>query len=104
MRLRQGYGARCKKIFIMELFLALPFLLIPLVFPFIAGVMAQDSGRSFRLWFWLAIPFPVITHIILLCLPDKTKKPVYAAVVVENDEVFDHLFIEESKEVVSNCA
>jgi hypothetical protein len=88
----------------MELLLAIPFLLIPLVFPFIAGVMAQDSGRSFRLWFWLAIPFPVIAHIILLCLPDKNKKPAYEAVVVENGEIFDHLFIEETRETISNCA
>ena len=82
----------------MEFFLTIPFLLVPLLFPFTAGLIAQDAGRSFRLWFWLAIPFPIITHIVLLCLPDKTKSPKYKAMVVENDEVFDHLFIEEVKE------
>jgi hypothetical protein len=85
----------------MEFFLTIPFLLVPLLFPFTAGLIAKDAGRSFHLWFWLAVPFPIITHILLLCLPDKSKKQTYTAVVVENDEVFDHLFIEEVKEPVT---
>lgn len=78
----------------MELLFALPFLMLPLVFPVIAGILAKNSGRSFRFWFWISFLLPFISCIILLCLRDKSKE----SVAVENENVLDHLF--EEKEIV----
>lgn len=73
----------------MELIFALPFLLLPLAFPVIAGCMARSFGRSYRFWFWISFLLPVVSCIILLCLPNKKK----SLTAVENDELYDHLFV-----------
>jgi len=77
----------------MEFVFALPLLFIPLVMPFIAGQMAKSFGRKFWPWFLIGIPLPFIANIILLCLPDKTKKKTNGLKAVENDKIFNHLFI-----------
>jgi MFS family permease len=77
----------------MEFILALPLLFIPLVLPFIAGQMAKSFGRKFWPWFLIGIVLPFIANIILLCLPDKSKKKTNGLKAVENDKIFDHLFI-----------
>ena len=78
----------------MEVVLALPLLCIPFLIPFVTGQMAVSFGRKFWPWFFLGFPLPFIACIILLCLPDKKKKKITEAIkAVENDEVFDHLFI-----------
>jgi hypothetical protein len=58
----------------MEVVFGLPLLLIPFVLPIVAGLMAKSFGRKFWPWFFIGIPLPFIANIILLCLPDKTKK------------------------------
>lgn len=58
----------------MEFIFALPILFIPFVFPVIGGVMAKCFGRKFWVWFWLSVPLPFISLIILLSLPDKSKR------------------------------
>jgi hypothetical protein len=58
----------------MEFVFAFPFLLLPLILPFIAGQMAKSFGRKFWPWFFIAIPLPLIANIILACLPDKSKE------------------------------
>ena len=58
----------------MEVVFAIPFLLIPLLLPVATGLMAKNFGRKFWPWFFLGIPLPFIANIILLCLPDKSKK------------------------------
>jgi hypothetical protein len=60
----------------MEVVFALPLLLIPIALPFLAGMIARQFGRSYKLWFWISIPFPFVAHMILLCLPDLNKKIV----------------------------
>lgn len=57
----------------MEVVFALPLLLIPIGLPFLAGMIAQQFGRSYKFWFWISIPFPFIAHLILLSLPDLNK-------------------------------
>ena len=69
----------------MEFLFALPILFIPLFFPLIGGLMAQCYGRKFWLWFWLSIPLPFISLIILLSLPDRSKQEK-AGSVCEADE------------------
>lgn len=73
----------------MEFAFALPLILIPLAFPIMAGLMALNFGRRFWPWFWISFLLPFISCFILLCLPDKRKKPL----PVENEEVFEHLFL-----------
>ena len=74
----------------MEFIFAFPFLLLPLAFPLIAGLMARSFGKSFRFWFWISFLIPFISCLILLCLPEKEEK----ISAVENEELFDHLFEE----------
>jgi len=76
----------------MEFVFALPLAFTPFIIPLITGLMAKNLGRKFWPWFFIGIPLPLIANIILLCLPDKTKK-IIELNVVENDELFDHLFI-----------
>jgi MFS family permease len=82
----------------MEFVFALPLLFIPLVMPLIAGQMAKSFGRKFWPWFFIGIPLPFITNIILLCLPDKTKKKTNELKGVENEKISDHLFITEESQ------
>ena len=78
----------------MEVVISLPFLCLPLVFPTMAGLMAISFGRKFWPWFFIGIPLPMIANVILLCLPDKIKKkPALQPVPLENENLFDHLFI-----------
>jgi MFS family permease len=77
----------------MEVVFALPLLFIPFVMPFIAGQMAKSFGRKFWPWFLIGIPLPFIANIILLCLPDKSKQKPPALKSVDNEKIFDHLFI-----------
>lgn len=74
----------------MEFVFALPLVLLPLVLPYLAGQMAKSFGRKFWPWFFLGIPLPIITHIILLCLPDKSKEK---QTTFNNQKSMNHLFI-----------
>jgi len=58
----------------MEVVFALPLLLLPLFLPFVTGKMAESFGRKFWPWFFIGIPLPLVANIILLCLPDKSKR------------------------------
>jgi hypothetical protein len=58
----------------MEVLFSLPILIIPFILPMIAGLMAKTYGRSFWTWFLIGLPLPLIANVILLCLPDRTKK------------------------------
>jgi len=44
------------------------------IFPTIAGNLARQMGRPFRVWFIIGFFLPVITIFILFLLPDKSKK------------------------------
>jgi hypothetical protein len=58
----------------MEVVFALPLLLLPFFLPFVTGQMAKSFGRKFWPWFLIGIPLPLVANIILLCLPDKSKR------------------------------
>ncbi|HEX7844405.1 MAG TPA: hypothetical protein VF476_01320 [Chitinophagaceae bacterium] len=58
----------------MEVVFSLPILIIPAIFPFVAGSMAKCFGRKFWTWFLIGIPLPFIANLILLCLPDRSVK------------------------------
>jgi hypothetical protein len=73
----------------MEVVFAIPLLFIPLAMPMIAGLMAKSFGRKFWPWFLVGIPLPFIANIILLCLPDKSKKETTCLTVVKNEERSD---------------
>jgi hypothetical protein len=60
----------------MEVLFALPIIMGVIFLPMVAGFMAQSFGRRFWLWFWIAVPFPMIAHCILICLPEKPKEVV----------------------------
>jgi hypothetical protein len=48
-------------------------LILSLVLPLQAGIMARSFGRNFWLWFFVTLPLPVIANYILLCLGDKPE-------------------------------
>jgi hypothetical protein len=54
-------------------------LILALLLPLQAGIMARSFGRNFWLWFVITLPLPVIGNYILLCLGDKeeTKQSVH---------------------------
>ena len=71
---------------------------IPLFFPLIGGLMAKSFGRSFWVWFFISCLLPFVSCFILVCLPYKKKKQQdQTSEVVENDEIFNHLFEEANK-------
>ena len=74
----------------MEFVFALPLLFLPLVMPFLAGQMAKGFGRKFWPWFFVGIPLPFIANIILLCLPDKSKKK---ETIIKNQTPLKQIFI-----------
>ena len=69
----------------MEFLFAIPILFIPFLIPVIGGCMAKCFGRKFWTWFWISLPLPFISFIILLSLPDKSKQRDSAR-VIETDE------------------
>ena len=58
----------------MEVVFALPIIFIPFIMPLITGLMAKSFGRKFWPWFFIGIPLPFIANVVLLCLPDNSKK------------------------------
>ena len=86
----------------MEFVFAIPLLFTPFMMPLITGLMAKNFGRKFWLWFFLGLLLPFIAAIVLLCLPDKSKRKVVELRPVENDEVFDYLFITKNQNQFAN--
>jgi hypothetical protein len=58
---------------IIEFILHIP-LLLTILQSLLSGIMAKSFNRKFWTWFIIAIPLPLISSIILLCLPDKQKE------------------------------
>jgi hypothetical protein len=57
------------------------------------AALAEDIGKSYWAWFILGLFLPLVAMGILFCLPRKRKKHAPELRAVENDEIFDHLFI-----------
>jgi hypothetical protein len=69
----------------MEYILAIPLFVIPLIFTLACAHIAKCSGRKFWVWFCISVLLPVISLIILISLPDRTKQSTMA-LAYETDE------------------
>ena len=58
----------------MEFILISTVFIILLIFPIAGGCTARSFGRKFWLWLWIFMPFPFITPIILISLPDMGRR------------------------------
>lgn len=67
-----------------------------LLIPVLTGAIAVKRGRKFWPWFMAGIMISLVANIILLCLPVKSKRKTTCLRAVENDEAFDHLFINKN--------
>lgn len=85
----------------MKFILGYSLLLVPLFWPIITGIMAKTYGRPFWKWFFIAIPLPLIAALVLLFLPDQSKKKTQVN-PLENDEVFNYLFDREQEKQIVN--
>lgn len=81
----------------MKLLLALPVAVFTFLLPLITGVAVRATPNKFWLWFYAGIPLLFIVSVILFCAVEKpgTKKEYKRP--VENDELFDHLFVNKNK-------
>ena len=69
--------------------LTLPIIILAFLLPMVTGLIAQ----KYWLWFFISIPLALVASFILVCRPGisaGTKKTISP---VQNDEIFDHLFI-----------
>lgn len=90
---------RFNKINFMEL-IGLLILAIPLCFPILGGLCAISFGRNFWVWFFISFFLPFVSCFIIVCLPNKRKKQTAGmARVVENEELYDHLFDERNSKI-----
>ena len=55
-----------------EIILA-PLLLTIIAPQMIAAFYARSVGRSFWFWFWISFLIPVISIVVLMCLPEKEE-------------------------------
>ncbi len=58
-----------------------------------AGLIEQE----YWLWFYISIPLALIASLILVCLPGMPAKTKGKLSQVENEEIFDHLFIHKTR-------
>lgn len=72
-----------------------PLLFTVVAIPYLTGVVATSYGRKFWPWFFLGILLPVLSIIIVVFMPDKSK--TLRTQVVENEELFDHLFLKNGR-------
>jgi hypothetical protein len=81
----------------MKFLLAVPLLIFAFFLPLITALMVKDSPYKFWLWFYISIPLLFVTNVIIICLPAISRKKVEKLNPVENEEIFDHLFIAKNK-------
>jgi len=83
----------------MEFVFLMALVLISLRISFVTAETAERFCKSYWMWFVIGLLLPFIAVAILYCLPRKTEKKITELRAVENDEIFDHLFIpKHSKE------
>ena len=83
----------------MKFLLAVPLLIFAFLLPLITGVMAENSTYKFWLWFYTSIPLLFVAGMIVICLPAISRKKARKLNPVENEEIFDHLFIGKKKAI-----
>ena len=72
--------------------------LLPVFVPFITGRIAKARRRKYWSWFLAGFFCPLPALVILVCLPTKIKITRRVVRPVENEELFDHLFLDKSLE------
>jgi hypothetical protein len=83
----------------MKFLFAALLLIFAFLLPLITGLIVKDSPYKFWLWFYISIPLLFVTSVIIICLPGRSRKNVEKLNPVENEEIFDHLFIEKIKSI-----
>ena len=79
----------------MELVFLMALILISFRIASATALLAEDIGKSYWTWFVLGVFLPLVAIGILFFLPRKRKRQVIELRAVENDEIFDHLFIDK---------
>jgi hypothetical protein len=72
--------------------MTLPIIILAFLMPIATGLIAQESW----LLIYVSIPLALIASFILVCLPRISAKTREKLVPVENEEIFDHLFIHKT--------
>lgn len=73
----------------MNLSIVLPLLAIIIASLFTTVFMAKLTGRNVRVWFWIGLVLPVLSWLILLCLPVRTESIEW---VKNDDDLFNEVF------------
>jgi hypothetical protein len=84
---------KVSKKFLMEFVFLMALVLMSFRVAFVTASLAEEIGKGYWTWFILGVFLPLIAIAILFCLPRKSRKRVTELRAVENDEIFDHLFI-----------
>jgi hypothetical protein len=78
--------------------MTIPIIILAFLMPLATGLIAQD----YWLWIYISIPLALIASFILVCLPGITAKKKGRLSPVENEEIFDHLFIHKTGKTYIN--
>jgi hypothetical protein len=73
--------------------LTLPIFILAFLLPMATGLIPQESW----LWLYVSIPLALVASFLLICLPRIPPKKAGKLSPVENEEVFDHLFINKTQ-------
>ena len=68
-------------------------ILLAIPFAFLAGQMAKDKKRKFWPWFFFGMALPFMGYAFVFFLKPANEKNKMEP--VENENLFDHLFIEK---------
>ncbi|MEP7373044.1 MAG: hypothetical protein ABI675_06600 [Chitinophagaceae bacterium] len=77
----------------MKILLTLSLVTLAFLLPLVTGLIAQESW----LWFYISIPLALIAAFIFVCLPGVSTKKTRKLSPVENEEIFNHLFIRKNR-------
>jgi hypothetical protein len=73
--------------------MTLPIIILAFLMPLATGLIGQEHW----LWFYVSIPLALVVSFILVCLPGIPAKTNGKLAAVENEEIFDHLFIHKTR-------
>jgi hypothetical protein len=81
----------------MKLLYILQVLLIHLAISFAIGLMTNNLTPGFWTWVGISIPFNLIFGAVIAYLPVAGKNKTGRSGPVENEEIFDHLFLNKKQ-------
>jgi len=74
----------------MEILNAVIVIVALLSWPTVTAIIAQSFGRKFITWFCLALVLPVVSLMILHCLPAKRKRPACDEKLINKGSILIH--------------